>query len=102
MTCNSTASAFPNALTALFIFLTLPVTTAAAERSFSKVGVNKELLEKANEPRTLDGLAVLSIESDKAHQMNHRAVAESFANANVRKVCFLSKHTGTCRSLQNH
>ena len=36
----------------------------------------------------LDGLAVLSIELDKADQMNHRAVAKSFANANVQKVFF--------------
>ena len=36
----------------------------------------------------LDGLAVLSIESDKADQMDHRAVAKSFANAKVQKVPF--------------
>ena len=36
----------------------------------------------------LDDLAVLSIESDIAEQMNHSAVAKSFANAKVRKVSF--------------
>ena len=37
----------------------------------------------------LDGLAVpRKIESNKADQMNHRAVAKSFANAKVRKASF--------------
>lgn len=41
VTYNSAASCFPNVLSAMFIFLTLPVTTATAERSFSKLKLIK-------------------------------------------------------------
>ena len=88
VTYNSAASAFPNVLTTLFIFLTLPFTTAAAERSFSKLKLIKNYLRSQMSQERLDGLAVLSIEAYKADQMNHRAVAKSFANAKVRKVPF--------------
>ena len=88
VTYNSAASAFPNVLTTLFIFLTLPVTTAAAKRSFSKLKLIKNYLRSQISQERLDGPAVLSIESDKADQMNHRVVAKSFANAKVRKVPF--------------
>ena len=44
VTYNSAASAFPNVLTTLLIFLTLPVTTAAAERFFSKLKLIKNYL----------------------------------------------------------
>ena len=44
VTYNSAAFAFPDVLTTLFIFLTLPVTTAAAERSFSKWKLIKNYL----------------------------------------------------------
>ena len=37
VTYNSASSTFPNVLTTLFIFLTVPVAAAAAERSFSKL-----------------------------------------------------------------
>ena len=88
VTYHSAASAFPNVLTTLFIFLTLPVTTAAAERSFSKLKLIKNYLRSQMSQERLDDLAVLSIESDIAEQMNHSAVAKSFANAKVRKVSF--------------
>ena len=88
VTYHSAASAFPNVLTTLFIFLTLPVTTPAAERSFSKLKLIKNYLRSQMSQERLDDLAVLSIESDIAEQMNHSAVAKSFANAKVRKVSF--------------
>ena len=99
VTYNFAASGFPNVLTTLFIFFTLPVAAAAAERSFSKLKLIKNYLRSQMIQGRLDDLAVLNIESDKADQMNHRAVAKSFANVKVPKVYFLSKYT--CRSLHN-
>ena len=58
VTYNSAASAFPNVLTTLFTFLTLPVTTAAAERSFSKLKLIKNYLKSKMSQGRLDGVAV--------------------------------------------
>ena len=44
VTYHSAASAFPNVLTTLFIFLTLPVTAAEAVRSFDKLKLIKNYL----------------------------------------------------------
>jgi len=63
VTYNSAASCFPNVLTAMFIFLTLPITTATAERFFSKLKLIKNYLSE---------------------------VARQFANAEVRKVLFFA------------
>ena len=83
VTYNSAESALPNVLNTSFIFLTLPVTTAAAERSFSKLKVIKNYLKS----KMSQGHSMV-LQSDKTDQMNHRAVAKSFANANVRKAFF--------------
>ena len=55
---NSAASAFPNVLTTLFIFLTLPVRTAATERSFSKLKLIKNYVRSQMSQGRPDGLAV--------------------------------------------
>ena len=48
------------------MFLTLPVTTAAAERSFGKLKLMMNYLKSQMDQGRLDGLAVVNIESDKA------------------------------------
>ena len=55
---NSTESGFSDVLTTLFIFLTLPVTTAAAERSFSNLNLIKNYLGSQMSEGRLDVLAV--------------------------------------------
>jgi len=62
-------------LTAMFIFLTLPVTTATAERSFNKLKLIKNYLRSHMIYERLDGLSVLSIESDKADEINLYSVS---------------------------
>nr|CAI5849508.1 unnamed protein product [Callosobruchus analis] len=44
---NSLASSFPEVITACFLFSTLPVTTATAERSFSKLKLIKNYLRSS-------------------------------------------------------
>jgi len=70
----------------MFIFLTLLVTTATAERSFSKLKLIKNYLRSQMIYKILDDLSILSIESDKADEINLNEVPRQFANAKVRKV----------------
>ena len=55
---------FPNLAVALRIFLTLPVTVASAERSFSKLKLIKTYLRSTMTQDRLVGLAIMSIEND--------------------------------------
>lgn len=57
--CNT----FPNISFALRTFLTLPVTVAAAERSFSKLKFFKNYLRPAIHQPRLSNLAIISLES---------------------------------------
>ena len=70
----------------MFIFLSLPVTTATAERSFSKLKLIKNFLRSQMSQDRLDGLSMLSIEAEKANQIDQSKVALTIARAKVRKV----------------
>ena len=72
----------------MFIFLSLPVTTATAERSFRmlKLPIIKNFLRSQMSQDRLDGLSMLSIETEKANQIDQSKVALTFARAKVRKV----------------
>jgi len=55
---------FCNVFVALRIVLSIPVTVASAERSFSKLKIIKNCLRSTMSQQRLSGLAVLSIEND--------------------------------------
>ena len=57
---------FPNVTTALRILLTIPITVALAERSFSKLKLIKTYLRSTMSQNRLVGLAQISIENDIA------------------------------------
>ena len=72
----------------MFIFLSLRITTATAERSFSKLKLIKNFLRSQMSQDRLDGLSMLSIEAEKANQIDQSKVASTtcIARAKVRKV----------------
>uniref|UniRef100_A0A7N0VIW6 TTF-type domain-containing protein n=1 Tax=Kalanchoe fedtschenkoi TaxID=63787 RepID=A0A7N0VIW6_KALFE len=55
---------FPNAIIAYKILLTIPVTVASAERSFSKLKLLKLYLRSSMSRERLNGLALVAIEND--------------------------------------
>lgn len=79
---------YPNLTTALKIFLTLPVTTAAAESSFSKLKIIKNYLRTTMGQDRLNNLAILSIESEQLESIPQEIITEKFANAKARQVIF--------------
>ncbi|PWA49684.1 hypothetical protein CTI12_AA479530 [Artemisia annua] len=54
---------FPNVLLAYKILLTIPVTVASAERSFSKLKILKSYQRSTMSQERLNGLAIVSIGS---------------------------------------
>lgn len=87
---NSLASSFPEVITACFLFLTLPVTTATAERSFSKLKLIKNYLRTSMGQERLSDLSVLSIEAENLEKLKSSSAMDDlinkFAEKKARKV----------------
>jgi len=76
------SSAFSDVITALLLFLTLPVTVATADRSFSKLKIIYVIRKKASgRPMSL-----LAIEAARAKTMDTDALINQFAEMKARKV----------------
>lgn len=83
---NSTlVSTYPDVCTACFMYLTVPITVAKAERSFSKLKLIKTFLRSTMSQERLSGLALLSIENDRARKLNFSQIIDVFADIKSRK-----------------
>lgn len=71
--------------TALKLFLTVPVTVASGERSFSKLKLIKTCMRSTMSQDRLSELAILSIESQHARQMDITDIVKDFAQKNARR-----------------
>jgi len=72
------ADDFPNFSTALIILLTVAVTVASGERSFSKLKLIKSYLRSSIGQERFNHLAILSIENNVAHSLNYADVTAMF------------------------
>lgn len=79
------ACSVPNVCTAFLMFLTLPVTVATSERSFSKLKIIKNYLRNSMSQTRLSGLSVLSIEHEKASRLNLDEITKKFVEAKSRR-----------------
>ena len=77
-----------NLFIALRILLTIPVTVASGERSFSKLKLIKTYLRSTMHQQRLNNLALLSIESPICRDINFETVLKNFAEKKARKVRF--------------
>ncbi|XP_025093775.1 uncharacterized protein LOC112563723 [Pomacea canaliculata] len=88
----SSRDSFPNTAIAYRILLTVPVTVASAERSFSKLKLVKNYLRSTMSQDRLCGLAILSIEKDIASNLEYEDLINEFSTRKARKVDFINKH----------
>lgn len=79
---------YPNAWIAYRIMLTIPVTVAHAERSFSKLKLIKSYLRSTMSQERLSGLALLSIEKHMVNKLDYTSLISTFASKNARRVVF--------------
>lgn len=77
---------FPNATVSYRILLTIPITVASAERSFSKLKLIKSYLRTSMTRERLTSLAILSIEEDIASNLDYNEIINEFARNKARKV----------------
>lgn len=83
---NHLTANYPNTCVALRILLTLPVSVASGERSFSKLKLIKTYLRTTMSQERLVGLATLSIEKEVANTLDLKEQVSSFAKMKARKV----------------
>ena len=79
---------FPNKCIAYRILLTLPVTIASTERSFSKLKLIKSYLKSTMFQERLSGLAILLIENKMLEELEYKNLISQFASQNARKIYF--------------
>ncbi len=77
---------FHNVVTALRIFLTLPVSVASNERSFSKLKIIKNYLRSTMGQERLSNLSILSIEHEIVKALSFDSIINDFAKKKCRKV----------------
>ncbi|KAF0725760.1 zinc finger MYM-type protein 1-like [Aphis craccivora] len=70
---------------ALRIFLTIPVTTATCERSFSKLKIIKNYLRYTTSQDRLTNMGIITVERELATKINFKNVIVEFATKKARK-----------------
>ena len=71
---------FPNVCIAFRILLTIPVTVAFTERSFSKLKLIKSYLRSTMSQERLSGLAILLIEKEMLAELECKNLINNFAS----------------------
>ncbi|KAL4126127.1 hypothetical protein QTP88_010356 [Uroleucon formosanum] len=83
------SSLYSEILTACIIYLSLPVTVATAERSFSKLKLLKNYLRNSISQDRLTGISILNIEKSRTKELDIEKLINDFANMKSRKKNFL-------------
>ncbi|PRQ18417.1 putative HAT dimerization domain-containing protein [Rosa chinensis] len=76
---------FPSVMVAYMILLTIPVTVASAERSFSKLKLLKSYLRTTMTQDRLNGLAILTIERNMLANVDYKKIIDDFASRNAKR-----------------
>lgn len=78
-------SSFPNVEIILRLYLTLPISNAEGERSFSVLKIIKNYLRSTIRGEKLNDLAILYIEKDKLNIINYEDMINEFTESKIRK-----------------
>ena len=79
---------FPNATIAYRVMLTIPVTVASAERSFSKLKLLKSYLRSTVTQERLNDLAMIALEGDLLEKIDYERIIEEFISKNTQRMTF--------------
>ena len=85
---NEITSSYSKFVSAIVLFLSLPVTVATAERSFSKLKIIKNYLRSTMAQERLNALAVISIEVEEVRKLEIDKMIDIFAEKKARSSRF--------------
>ena len=77
---------FPNATIAYRVLLTIPVTVASAERSFSKLKLLKTYLRSTMTQERLNDLAIIALEGELLEKIDYEHIIEDFISKNTERM----------------
>ena len=80
------ANCFPSAIIVYRILLTIHITVASAERSFSKLKLLKSYLRTTMIQERLNGLAMIAIENDIPEKIKFNDLVDDFASKRPRRM----------------
>ncbi|XP_066313482.1 uncharacterized protein [Miscanthus floridulus] len=81
---------FPNASIAYRVLLTIPVTVASAERSFSKLKLLKSYLRSTMTQQRLNDLATIALESGLLEKIGYEHIIEDFISRNTKRMKYFN------------
>lgn len=77
---------FPNASIAYRVLLTIPVTVASAERSFSKLKLLKSYMRTTMTQQRLNDLTIIALESEVLEKIDYEDIIEDFISKNTPRM----------------
>jgi hypothetical protein len=77
---------FPNASIAYRVLLTIPVTVASVERTFSKLKLLKSCLRSTMTQQRLTDLATIALESLILQKIEYDHIVEDFISRNTKRM----------------
>ena len=80
---------FPNAFVAYRILLTISITVASVERSFSKLKLIKSYLRTTMSQERLNGLGILATEKDLLSKLEYKILINNFPSQKPRRIKFI-------------
>ena len=79
---------FPEIFKVIKLYLTIPVSSCEAERSFSCLKRLKTWLRNTMNQERLSALAILNIEKEFLNELNYEGLIDEFASNNNRRLLF--------------
>jgi hypothetical protein len=83
---NCMLPSIPEVAIVLKLFLTIPITSATAERWFSKLKLIKIYLRIIMAQQRLSDLSVSSIENERMRSLDINMLVDKFARKNIRRL----------------
>ena len=81
---------FPNASIAYRVLLTIRVTVASVERSFSKLKLLKSYLRSTMTQQRLNDLATIALESGLLEKIDYEHIIEDFISRNTKRMKYFN------------
>jgi hypothetical protein len=83
---------FANALVVYRILLTILVTVASAERSFSKLKLLKTYMRSTMTQERFNGLATIALENDFLKKIKYDDIIEDFISKNATRMMLFNRN----------
>lgn len=86
---NDFSTSYDDVLGASLIYLTLPVTVASAERSFSKLNLIKNYLQNTIRQDRLSNISILNIDKEETAELDTNRIINHIATVKKEDYIFM-------------